>query len=86
MSNIKVGQKVRVLIDTPSGEPVEGVVKVLNDEEKSPGKVIGVELDRFAQSGHTLDGELDTPEKVDPSTGQRFGRGWWTREENIETV
>lgn len=87
MAEIKVGQKVRVLIDSPAGEPVDGVVKIVNDEKKNPGKVIGVELNNFALTGHTLEGALDaSAEKVDPTNGQRFGKGWWTREENLEII
>lgn len=79
---LKVGDKVRILIDTPTGEPVTGTVKVVQDE---PGKKIGVELNEFVKSGHSLDGLLEK-EKVDASTGHRFGKGWWTLEDNVEVL
>lgn len=80
---LKVGDKVRILIDSPTGDPVEGVVKVVQDEV---GKKVGVELNEYTKYGHSLDGLLKDLEKVDPATGQRYGKGWWTLEANVEKM
>lgn len=82
MADLKVGDKVRILVDTPENTPVRGTVKVVQD---TPGKTVGVELDEHALGGHSLDGELSA-EKVDQNTGSRFGKGWWTIAENVEKV
>lgn len=80
---LKVGQRVRVLVNTPEGTPVDGTVRVI---QKKPGKPVGVELDNYAAFGHTLDGTLDAAEKLDNSTGARYGKGWWTLEDNVEVL
>jgi hypothetical protein len=80
---LKVGQRVRILVNTPEDTPVEGTVRVV---QKKAGKKVGVELDRYAEFGHTLDGKLDAAEKVDGSTGVRYGKGWWTLEDNVEAL
>lgn len=81
-STYKVGQKVRVVIDTPTGQPEFATIRVIQDKV---GKKIGVEFDLSLAGGHSLDGKLE-PEKVDPNTAIKYGRGWWTLEENIEKV
>lgn len=80
---LEIGQRVKVLVDTPEHKPAEGVIRVLQDY---PGKLVGVELDNFVANGHTLDGETKDQEKVDQETGTRYGKGWWTRPENIEIL
>lgn len=82
-SNLKTGQRVRILVHTPEDQPVEGTVRVLQDV---PGKKVGVELDHYALYAHTLDGKLSDPEKLDESTGARFGKGWWTLEDYLEVL
>lgn len=77
------GQRVRVLIDSPTGQPIEGVVRITQAEA---GKEVGVEFDHYIQNGHSLDGLLEDEEKVDPQTGIRYGKGWWTLEDNIERI
>lgn len=83
MADIKVGDRVRVLVDTPENTPAEGTVRVVQDK---PGKHIGVEMDRYVEGGHELDGKLDEKVKTDGTTGVSYGKGWWTREENVELV
>lgn len=83
MADLKVGDRVRILIDTPGGEPLDGTVKVVQD---TPGKKVGVELDNYAATGHSLDGQTEAPEKNDPTTGVNYGKGWWTLEENVEVL
>lgn len=82
---LEIGQRVRILIDSPTGEPVEGMVAVYSPNNRS-GKKVGVELDHFALNGHTLDGKVNEDEKVDPATGARYGKGWWTLEDNVEVI
>lgn len=81
-STLNEGDRVRILIDTPENTPVEGTVRVIQDE---PGKKIGVELDQHAATGHSLDGLLSA-EKVDPTSNIRYGKGWWTLEDNLEVL
>jgi hypothetical protein len=83
MADIQVGDRVRVLVDTPENTPIDGTVVLVQD---IPGKHIGVELDNFAPGGHTLDGELDEKEKTDSVSGVTYGKGWFTREENVEVL
>lgn len=83
MADLKVGDKVRVLIDTPEGVPANGTVVVVQDEA---GKKVGVQLDNYVLGGHSLDNKLDEKEKTDPATGSTFGKGWWTLEENVEVL
>ena len=83
MADIKKGDRVRVLVDTPENTPVEGTVQIVQDV---PGKHIGVELDNYVAGGHTLDGKLDDKEKTDDATGVTYGKGWFTREENVEVL
>lgn len=83
MADLQAGDRVRLLIDTPEGEVVEGVVRVVQD---TPGKKVGVELDHYVLGGHSLDGVLDEKEKSDPDTGTIFGKGWWTLEYNVEVL
>ncbi len=78
---VKKGDKIRIIIDTPAGQPINGVVTVVQDV---PGKTIGVELDQTTAYAHSLDGALKGVEKIDPTNGIRYGKGWWTLEENIE--
>lgn len=85
MSNkaeIKVGDRVDILADIPHSGYFSGTIKVIQDE---PGKKIGVELDRPAINGHSLDGRLEK-ERVDAVSGSRMGRGWWTVEENLSII
>lgn len=83
MADLNVGDRVRVLVDTPQGEPVDGVVAVVQDV---PGKYVGVELDHFIATGHSLDGAIADKEKTDPETGVNYGRGWWTLSNNVEVL
>lgn len=83
MANLAVGDRVRVLIDTPNDEPIEGTIVVLQDK---PGKHVGVELDNYTATGHSLDGKLTDKEKTDPETGVTYGRGWWTLEDSVEVL
>lgn len=80
----KVGDQVTVLVDTPNDEPLTGVVRVVNDPDENPGKLVGVELDNYVKFGHSLDGLVD--EREDPSGKYVVGKGWWTRPENLEKV
>lgn len=84
--NLKAGDRVRLLVDSPEGNPVEGTVRLVQDEAEHPGKLIGVELDNYVLFGHTLDGELDAKEKIDETNGKRFGKGWWSRPEYLEVL
>ena len=83
MADIKVGDRVRVLIDTPEGTPVDGTVVVVQDKA---GKHIGVQFDNFVAGGHECDGAVDEKTKSDPVTGVTYGKGWFTREENVEVL
>ncbi len=78
---LKVGDRVRLFIDPPAGTPQEGTVRVVQDV---PGKTIGVELDHFTDRCHALDGLVE--ERVDETRGVVVGKGWWTREENVEVI
>ena len=83
MADIKKGDRVRILVNTPLGEPVDGVVKVVQDKV---GKPIGVQLDNFIAYGHELDGATDEKVKTDSKTGISYGTGWWTLPENVEVL
>lgn len=76
---LKVGDKVRIIIDPPAGIPQTGTVKVVQNK---PGKMVGVELDHLADYGHSLDGLVE--ERVDASRNITVGKGWWTLPENVE--
>ncbi|MDO8503805.1 MAG: hypothetical protein Q7S60_03880 [bacterium] len=78
---LNIGQRVRIIIDPPGGIPLEGVIRVIQDE---PGKMVGVELDHFADYAHSLDQLVE--ERVDPVRGITLGKGWWTVEENLEIL
>ena len=78
---LKVGDRVRIFIDPPAGTPQEGTVRVVQDV---PGKTLGVELDHFTDRCHALDGLVE--ERVDETRGVVVGKGWWTREENVEVL
>ncbi len=77
--SVNVGDKVTILVNTPEGHPVHGTVLVVQDE---PGKHIGVELDEYALYGHSLDGRVD--EREQGGGLPVVGKGWWTREEEVE--
>jgi hypothetical protein len=83
MADLKVGDRVRVLVATPQGEPVDGTVAVVQDVI---GKGVGVELDNYVATGHSLDGELTDKEKTDPETGVTYGKGWWVLSDNVEVL
>lgn len=85
VSSLKVGQRVRILIGGPMETVVDGTVRVIQDE---PGKKVGVELDNYAETGHTLDGLLDdtAPQKSDEVSGRNFGKGWWTLDDHVEAL
>lgn len=83
MADIKVGDRVRVLVDTPDNSPVDGEVVVVQEDA---GKHIGVKLDNYVAGGHTLDNKLEEKEKTDAQAGVTYGKGWWTREENVEVL
>lgn len=76
---VKKGDKVTILVNTPEGFPVKGVVAVVQDE---PGKKIGVELDEYSLYAHSLDGLVD--EREQGNGLPVVGKGWWTLEEYIE--
>lgn len=79
MSNVKKGDRVQILIDSPTGNPIEGTVAIVQDV---PGKLIGVIFDKAVKGGHSLDGL--TQEWV--SFKMKAGKGCWTRPENIEVL
>lgn len=80
-SSLAEGDRVNILVGTPEGHPVSGVVRVVQDEA---GKKVGVELDEYTVYGHSLDGLVDEREQGD---GQPVvGKGWWTTEEDVEKV
>jgi hypothetical protein len=83
MAQLKEGDRVRVLVDTPEGTPVDGTVRVVQD---TPGKKVGVEFDNYVAGGHSLDNTLDDKEKTDTATGVTYGKGWWTLEDNVEVL
>lgn len=78
----KVGDRVRIFTHTLTGEPMDGTIRVLNQE---PGKLIGVEFDNSVAWGLSLDGLLDE-EKNDPASGVRYGKGMWTHPNHIEKL
>ena len=80
-SKLAIGQRVKIIIDPPGGIPVEGIVRVLQD---NPGKQVGVELDHFVDYAHSLDQTVE--EKTDPIRGITIGKGWWTLEDNLEVL
>lgn len=78
----KAGDKVRLLFGSPTGEPLEATVKVVQDEV---GKKIGLEFDSLQPYGHSLDGLVE--EREDPSgQGPTVGKGWWVTEDDIEKL
>jgi hypothetical protein len=79
---VKEGDRVTILTNTPEGKPVKGTVVVLNDPKEEPGKQIGVELDDYTLYAHSLDGVVD--EREQGNDLPVVGKGWWTREDNIE--
>lgn len=85
ISVLKEGQRVRILIGGPMDQTVEGTVRVVQDV---PGKQVGVELDNYAETAHTLDGLLSdsAPLKIDPSGKRSFGKGWFTTDEHVEAL
>lgn len=78
---LELGVRVRIIIGPPGDMPVEGIVRVIQEE---PGKKVGIELDHFTDYAHSLDQRLE--EKTDPVRGITVGKGWWTTEENIEIL
>lgn len=83
MADIKEGDRVRILVGSPEGTPVDGTVRVVQD---TPGKKVGVELDHYVAGGHSLDNKLDEKEKTDTNTGVTYGKGWWTLDEDVEVL
>lgn len=81
--SFKEGDRVTLLADVPHVGYFKGTIRIV--QKDVPGKKIGVELDQPAINGHSLEGTLQ-PERVDPSTGVRMGRGWWAVEENLEKI
>lgn len=79
-SAFKIGDRVRIVIDPPL-DCNTGLIQVMQDV---PGKLVGVELDQLASKAHSLDGRVE--ERVDPVRNITIGKGWWTREENLEKV
>ncbi len=79
MSQVKEGDRVTILVNTPQNVPVKGTVRVVQDE---PGKKIGVELDEYTAYAHGLDGLVDEREQGDGLPV--IGKGWWTLEDNID--
>ncbi len=76
---VQEGDRVTILVGTPEGHPVKGTVKVVQDEV---GKTIGVELDDYTLYAHSLDGLVDEREQGDGLPV--VGKGWWTKEEDVE--
>ena len=75
------GDRVTLVADTPEGRPVKGTVVVVNDANKDPGHQVGVELDDYVVTGHSLDGLVDEREQ---GNGEPvIGKGWWARPENL---
>lgn len=78
----KKGDIVDIVADLPHAGYFRGTIVIIQDE---PGKKIGIELERPAMNGHSLDGMTDK-ERVDPVSGTRMGRGWWAVAENLQLV
>ena len=76
-----VGDRVTLVTDTPEGRPVKGTVVVVNDAKEDPGHQVGVELDDYVATGHSLEGLVDEREQGDGEPV--IGKGWWTRPENL---
>jgi hypothetical protein len=76
---VEVGDRVTILVDTPEGHPIKGTVVVVQEEA---GKNVGVELDDYTIYGHSLDGLVD--EREQGNGLPIVGKGWWTREENVD--
>ncbi len=76
---VQEGDRVTILVNTPEGHPVKGTVVVVQDEV---GKNIGVELDDYTVYGHSLDGLVD--EREQGGDLPVVGKGWWTREEEVD--
>lgn len=82
VKSLTIGAKIRIIIDPPNGTPLNGVVKILQDNV--PGKKVGVELDNYCDYAHSLDQTVS--EKTDPIRGITVGRGWWTTADNVEIL
>jgi len=76
---VEVGDRVTILVDTPEGHPIKGTVVVVQEEA---GKNVGVELDDYTIYGHSLDGLVD--EREQGNGLPIVGKGWWTREANVD--
>lgn len=85
VSQLKEGQRVRILIGGPQDNVVEGTVRIIQDEV---GKKVGVELDNYYETAHELDGILaeTAPLKNDEASGRSFGKGWWTLDDHVEAL
>lgn len=83
MATLKEGDRVRILVDTPTGEPVDGTVRSVS---KDSGKKLGVELDNYVAGGHELDGLTEQKIKTDNNAGISYGTGWWTLTDNVEVL
>lgn len=81
-SDLKVGDRVTILVGTPEGRPVKGTVRVLNSYEDDPGHQVGVELDDYVVYGMSLEGLVDEREQGDGLP--TVGKGWWTLPANVE--
>jgi len=81
MATLKVGDKVTILVGTPQNTPINGTVKVVQDEV---GKKVGVELDEYTVYAHSLDGLVD--EREQGNGLPVVGKGWWTTEDNIVVI
>lgn len=81
---LAVGDRVQVLVATPTGDICTGTVRVLNDPEKDPGHQVGVELDEYVVGAHSLEGVVD--EREDPRGGRTVGKGWWSRPEYLNKL
>ncbi len=77
---VKVGQRVRIVKDTPDGTPVEGIVRIVQDVK---GKEIGVWMDLPSPNGHALDHQLKS-KLLSPKPTLKLG--WWTTKNNIEAI
>lgn len=81
---LKVGDRVVIITDTPNGVPAKGTIRVLNDKEENAGQQVGVELDEWTAYAHSLEGEVEEREQGE---GQPvIGKGWWTLPSNVEVI
>ena len=79
-----VGDRVTIVTDTPNGQPLKGTVRVVNSAEENPGQQIGIELDEWTATAHSLEGVVE--EREQGGDLPVIGKGWWTRPENLDKL